>query len=81
MDLARLKKDHDEYIARLKADGTQLLVYRVPCCNGELESRAAPTGAKWDTLATCPHCGTLYMKITTSWEVRALTVDFDEKEE
>lgn len=62
--LAELRQRVDEYMARLKVMGVQTLAYSAPCCGNQLETRAAPVGDKWDTLATCHHCGGLYMKIT-----------------
>lgn len=61
-----LKAQHDAYIAGVKARGEPTLTYQTPCCGNVMEDRAAPPGAVWDTLATCPHCGRLYMKITTA---------------
>lgn len=74
-DLATLKQQHDAYNAKLRANGITLLSYRVPCCKATLESRAANPGETWDTLATCPECGALYIKISTDNEVKALIPD------
>ena len=72
MNLTTLKQKHDDYNAKLKARGVKMLAYTVPCCNGQMEGRAAGAGEKWDSLATCPHCGELYMQITTANEIQAL---------
>lgn len=71
-NLSELKRKSDEYNARLKAKGIAMLAYRSACCSKTLESRAAPVGQRWDTLATCPECGALYMKVTTESRVQAL---------
>lgn len=60
-----LKAKHEAYISSIKAKGEPTTVYQLPCCGNELEERAAPAGEKWDTLAICPHCGAVYMKMTT----------------
>jgi hypothetical protein len=70
--LADLKRRGDAYNERLRAKGVTLLPYVVPCCGSTLESRAAEAGGRWDTLATCPECGGLYMKISTADKIEAL---------
>jgi hypothetical protein len=74
-ELAALKRKNDEYNARLRAQGIKLLPYVVPCCGATLESRENTEGGRWTTLATCPECGALYMKITTAEGVTALVPD------
>lgn len=75
-ELAKLKAEYDDWTNKLKAKGIKFVPYKVPCCGGQLESRLASKGDVWDTLATCPHCGGLYMKITTSKKVTALKPNF-----
>lgn len=70
--LAELKRKHDEYNDRLRAQGVTLLPYKVPCCGATLESRANTEGGRWTSLATCPECGGLYAKITTAEGVTTL---------
>ena len=76
--LADLKRKHDEYNARLRANGTKLLPYVVPCCGATLEGRENTEGGRWTTLATCPECGSLYMKITTAEGITALVPPEDD---
>lgn len=64
-----LKQKHEEFIAKIKANGGNTLTFVAPCCSQEIEDRAGNKGETWDTLATCPHCGTLYMKVTTEHEI------------
>jgi Zn finger protein HypA/HybF involved in hydrogenase expression len=71
-DLAKLKARHDEYIEKCRAAGAKLTAYRAPCCGGLLEARVAPRGQVWDTMAQCPHCGGLYLKITKGDRVTAV---------
>ena len=71
-NLPELKRKHDAYNTRLKARGVALLTYTVPCCGGQLEGRPASPGEVWDTLATCPLCGALYVKISTAEAIAAL---------
>jgi hypothetical protein len=70
-----LKLKHDEYIAKCRAAGDKLVAYRVPCCGGLLETRAAPRGEVWDTVSQCPHCGHLYIKLTRGSEIEALSME------
>ena len=74
-ELAELKRKGEEYNARLRAKGIKLLPYVVPCCGATLESRENTEGGRWTTLARCPECGGLYMKITTTEGVTALVPD------
>lgn len=72
MDLTELRRRHDEWLAKAAARGDKLLTYKVPCCGGGMQDRAAPEGEVWDTLATCPHCGGHYLKITHHTFIEAL---------
>jgi hypothetical protein len=74
-NLTELKQKHGEYIAKAKAKGMKTLTFRTPCCEKDVEDRAAPAGEKWDTLATCPHCGAMYMKISTAEAITAEVVE------
>jgi hypothetical protein len=67
-------KQHADYIARIKAKGHRTLAYTVPCCGGAMEDLAAPAGQVWDSLASCPYCGTLYMKVTSADAIEANTL-------
>ncbi|MBN8885936.1 MAG: hypothetical protein J0I77_09470 [Rudaea sp.] len=70
-----LLQKHEEFISRLRANGVRILRYQVPCCGKELEDRAANKGEVWDTLATCPHCKALYLKISKSSEIVAMLAE------
>lgn len=69
--LAKLKAKNDEYFARMRDQGRKLVAYHAPCCKGLLETLAAPRGQVWDTMAQCPHCGGMYLKITKGAKVEA----------
>jgi len=75
--LADLKRQSDEYNERLRAKGVTLLPYVVPCCGATLESRDNTSGGRWTTMAQCPECGGMYMKITTAGKVEALVPESD----
>lgn len=64
-----LKQKHEEFIAKIKANGCKTLTFVAPCCGKAIEDRAGNDGETWDTLATCPHCGVLYMKVTTEHKI------------
>jgi hypothetical protein len=62
MSKKSLLQQHREFIQRVKDNGGKTLTYKTPCCDKELEDRAAPKGNEWDTMSVCPYCGTHYMK-------------------
>lgn len=62
--MASLMKRYTEYNDRLKAKGATLIKFACPACTKDIETLPAPKGEFWDTLAQCPHCEALYMKIT-----------------
>lgn len=64
-----LLEQHNAFIARVKGNGGSTLTFTAPCCGKEIEDRVGVEGETWDTLATCPHCKTLYMKVTTATEI------------
>jgi Zn finger protein HypA/HybF involved in hydrogenase expression len=66
-----LKQDYEDYFARLRQRGEPITEYRCPDCDQPIMTRAAPYGEVWDTLATCPHCEGLHMKITSGANARA----------
>lgn len=70
-----LKQKHEEFIARVKANGGKTVQYAAPCCGGMVEDRLAPEGETWDTLTTCPHCEKTFFKVTTSSKVTGELVD------
>jgi len=67
-----LLQRHAEFISRLRANGVRTLRYRTPCCGQEIEDRAANKGEVWDTLATCPHCKAMYVKVSRSTRINAV---------
>lgn len=48
----------------LKAQGVKLVQFSCPTCAKSIDTRPAPKGERWDSLAICPHCEAMYMKIT-----------------
>lgn len=72
--LADLRRRGAEYNDKLRAKGIKLVTYRLPCCLAQSESRVQPPGETqaWDTLATCEHCGALYLKITQGEKVSTM---------
>ena len=70
-----LKQKHEEYIARVKANGGKTLTFTAPCCGKPVEDRTAGKDETWDTLATCPHCETVYWKVATENEITATITD------
>lgn len=70
--LADLRRAHAAYIAKIKAAKKRVLVFVSPCCGNNIETPAAPAGARWDSLAICPHCGSLFALITTRARAQGL---------
>lgn len=69
-----LLQQHLKYMAAVRAHGGRILTYSPPCCGTETETTAPEDDDVWDSLTTCPHCGTLGMKIVSrdTVEVRLL---------
>ncbi len=70
-NLIGLRERHNDYIARVKALGKAIVTFKAPCCGKDIETPAAPSAERWTTLATCQHCGALYMKVTEGSTVTA----------
>lgn len=70
MTLRDLLEQHIAFIAKARAHGYKVASYTTPCCKATLETRM-PSSGKWDALTTCPHCGDMFMKITTPTEIFA----------
>lgn len=64
-----LKQKYQAFILRCKASGTPLLRFTCPQCSNDIETPAAPHGDEWDSISTCPFCGTVYMKVVTDADV------------
>ena len=62
--LAKLRQEHDDYIAGLIKAGMRVLTYRAPCCGSEVATAKGQRGQVWDTIARCPECGRMHVKIT-----------------
>jgi hypothetical protein len=60
----KLKQEHEQYIALLRAAGDPITTYQTPCCGKAVECRAGVSGEVWDTLTTCVHCGALHVRVT-----------------
>lgn len=70
-----MKQEYLEFIAKVRNDGGKLLQFPCPLCNEEVETLAAPEGALWDTLATCPHCEGTFFKRATATQVESVSLD------
>lgn len=70
--MSSLKEKHEAYIAKVRAGGSKTAFYSTPCCRKELEDRLGEKGRVWDTLAVCPYCGTVYLKVITATRIRGL---------
>jgi phage FluMu protein Com len=55
----RLKQAHEDFIARIKADGVAVTEIKCPHCKQPYEVAAIP---ETDSLMTCPECGELFFK-------------------
>ncbi|HFU1359334.1 TPA: hypothetical protein ACGQTY_002517 [Citrobacter farmeri] len=70
-----LKQEYSAFIAKVRKDGGRLLNFPCPCCQEDIETLAAPGEAIWDTLATCPHCEGVFIKVVTATQVETTTLD------
>lgn len=70
-----LKQEYQAFIARVRQNGGWLLTFPCPRCGEKVETLAAPDGAVWDTLATCPHCEGTFIKIITATQVTTAIPD------
>ena len=72
MTTATLMQRYTEYNDRLKAQGIKLIAFECPACKQSIETQPAPKGDVWDSLAECPQCNAMYMKITQGKKARGL---------
>ncbi|KPX46955.1 hypothetical protein ALO68_200094 [Pseudomonas syringae pv. helianthi] len=79
MACATLMQLYTEYNDRLKAQGIKLITFSCPNCNESVETRPAPKGDTWDTLSDCPHCNSMFMKITKGKKAFGLIPDGQSK--
>lgn len=68
--LAALLKEHQAYMKSWRSSGKPVLKYKTPCCHRNLQTPAPPAGETWDSMVTCPYCGSLHLKIVTNTEVK-----------
>ncbi len=60
-----LKNAHGEYINRLIRNGHAVTQYCCPTCDETIDTKEAPHGEEWDSVATCYECGELHIKYTS----------------
>ena len=70
--MSELQQKYQEYIDKLEARGMAVAIYACPDCKEEIKTQAAPADEYWDTLATCPHCEGMHLKITNGSKARAI---------
>ena len=62
----------DQFIARVKESGGNVLTFSCPHCAETNETQAPEDGSEWSTLSDCYHCSQMFMKLVTKTEVKAL---------
>lgn len=62
--LAKLRREHYAYMAEVRKSDAKITKYRAPCCGVLIETLQASRGQVWDTMARCPECGRMHIKIT-----------------
>lgn len=66
-------KHHLDYVYRMKSRGHPVRFYSTPCCAKRIEDIVpAVADIVWDSLAECPFCGEMYMKIARHDGITAL---------
>ena len=63
--MSNLKQQHDEYIARHKANGGLVHKYSCPACGGLIDTPVPPKGDVWDSAVKCPHCEALHFMVAS----------------
>lgn len=69
--MGKLLDDHRKYVVQAKAKGTKFITVNCPTCNKGIETRRGIDNTVWDSLATCPYCESIYLKITDGGKVTA----------
>lgn len=69
--LDTLREQYKAWLAKWQAEGKPIRNYVAPCCRVTIATPAPPRGETWDSLTTCPDCGSLHFKVVTSSTVRA----------
>ena len=65
----QLLERHNAYIATGRRTGARIFAYTTPCCGKELHTTVPKDSQVWDSLTSCPYCGSLFMKICRFAEV------------
>lgn len=60
-----MKQQYQEFIARVKERGGNVLMFSCPHCQEGIETPAAPQGDVWDSTTTCPFCDAMFVKYVT----------------
>lgn len=65
---------HAQYIDHMRERGRHIIRYECPSCEQPINTLCGEYGQKWDTIAICPHCNTLHLKVTHFDQAYAYTV-------
>lgn len=63
--MSDLKTQYQAAVEHWNKAGLKVVAFLCPECEEAIVTPAAPKGETWDSLANCPHCNVLYMKVTT----------------
>lgn len=72
--LEKLREAQADFVAGVRARGGEVVSYTPPCGCEPIERTRPPRGQTWDTLATCPSCGSLHFLVMTHDSFRAKAV-------
>lgn len=70
-----LKAEYERFIAQAHQHNVKCGVYNCPSCKKELESIIPENDDIFDSLATCPYCGEVSMKIAHSDKIVITSLD------
>lgn len=57
------KQECEDYFANAIAHGVPVASFNCPCCAEQLKTFAPKKGEAWDSLSTCWHCDSPFVKV------------------
>ncbi|MND11969.1 hypothetical protein D3C87_936860 [compost metagenome] len=67
--MSKSKEQYDNWLKRAIENGTKLVSYKCPWCEGEISALAPPPGQVYDTAVSCVHCEKLHFRVIQDGKV------------